>query len=200
MRCFRRWPRRTGARNLVPGLLALILVTGCAGVNAATQPPAAIPDPPAASVPAAFAQADSPSASARMICGPEIARDVALLMRAPVEPGTATWQDHLYTCTYHLPGGSLVVAVKDAAGVPAAQAYFNTVQQQLGATQPLTGAASLGLPAFQTEQGVVGFLKDDKTLEVDASGLPGVVGPQSTTRANLAYELASDVLGCWAGD
>ena len=38
------------------------------------------------------------------------------------------------------------------------------------------------------------------TLRVDATGLPAVFGTQKQKRTDLAYEIASDVLGCWTGD
>lgn len=41
------------------------------------------------------------------------------------------------------------------------------------------------------------LLKDSDTLTVDASRLPPVFGKQQSTRFDFAYELASDILGCW---
>ena len=43
-------------------------------------------------------------------------------------------------------------------------------------------------------------VKDNETLTVDATGLPAVFGSQQQKRTDLAYEIASDVLGCWTGD
>ena len=43
------------------------------------------------------------------------------------------------------------------------------------------------------------FLKDDKTLEVDPRGLPSGLGPNRLSRGDFAYQLATDVLGCWTG-
>lgn len=141
---------------------------------------------------------DAPSASAQLTCSPEIKTDVATILALPADLATTTtWSDHLYTCTYHLPAGPLVLSVKESANVPAAQSYAAAVQQRLGATQPLTGLSGLGNPGYDTAGGIVVVRKDDKTLEVDATGLPATVGHQS--RADLAYEVASDVLGCWSG-
>ena len=48
--------------------------------------------------------------------------------------------------------------------------------------------------------GIVVVIKDDMTLTVDTTGLPTVSGPDGQRRADLAFEIASDVLGCWTGD
>jgi hypothetical protein len=42
--------------------------------------------------------------------------------------------------------------------------------------------------------------KDDKTLQVDTTGPPARIGQHDQTPADLAYEVASDILGCWNGD
>jgi hypothetical protein len=123
---------------------------------------------------------------------------VATILALRPDPTTTTmWSDHLYTCTYHLPAGLLVLSVKESADVPTARSYLVALRQRVGATRPLTGLSGLGNPGYDTTGGIVGVRKDDKTLEVDASGLPATVGRQS--RADLAYEVASDVLGCWSG-
>ncbi|MEO6821546.1 MAG: hypothetical protein ABI468_03435 [Candidatus Nanopelagicales bacterium] len=64
----------------------------------------------------------------------------------------------------------------------------------------LSGLASLGLPAFETPNGMVAFLKDDKTLQVDASAMTSLIGPQRLTRSGVAYQIATDVLACWNGE
>ena len=48
--------------------------------------------------------------------------------------------------------------------------------------------------------GTVVVIKDSQTLTVDATGLPAVFGAEDQKRTDLAYEVASDVLGCWTGD
>ena len=142
----------------------------------------------------------SPPKSASMICGPETATSVATLTgRHNPPPTKATWAGHLYTCTYRLPTGSLVLSVKDSPDVAVARAYFNGSRRASGRTQSLTGLAGLGLPAYENNTGTVVFLKDNMTLKVDASGLPDRVGPQGTKRSDLAYAVATDVLACWTG-
>lgn len=47
--------------------------------------------------------------------------------------------------------------------------------------------------------GAAVFLKDDKTIRVDATGLPARDGPSGDSRTDLAYTIATDILACWAG-
>ena len=142
-----------------------------------------------------------PSASALMVCSSEIKKDVATVLGLPSTPATtSTWTDHLYTCTYHLASGTLVLSVKESADTPSANAYFTALQQHLGTTTPLTGAQGLGNPGYQSPSGAVVILKDDKTLHVDATALPPASGASNLSRADVAYEIATDVIGCWSGD
>lgn len=188
------------------GLLAIlpILVTGCAAAHAAPEAAPGMSMPgmaptTSAPVPTGSGTAAGPSASARMVCGPEIRRDVATALGLRTPPtATTSWVDHLYTCTYRLRTGSLVLSVKESPDVPAARGYFSAVQHRLGNTHPLLGLSALGLPAYDTTDGTVVFLKDDKVLQVDATTLPHEAG-QPDSRSGLAYEVATDVLGCWTG-
>ncbi|GAA1876450.1 hypothetical protein [Lapillicoccus jejuensis] len=133
-----------------------------------------------------------------MVCGPEIKDALVTALQLSTPPATTnTYVDRLFTCTYHLAQGPLVLSVMDTTDVPSATRYYDALRRKLGNPQPLTGVASLGLPSVQTASGVVVFLKDDKTLEVDASALPATLGPNQQTRADLAYQMASDVIGCW---
>lgn len=83
--------------------------------------------------------------------------------------------------------------------MPAPDSYFNALRERGGRPQPLTGLAGLGLPAYENTTGEVVFLKDNMTLQVNATALPGRVGPQDTTRSDLAYTVTTDVLACWTG-
>jgi hypothetical protein len=146
-----------------------------------------------------MAPADSrPSEAAAMVCSDDIKDQVrtVLKLKTPA-PVRSSWQDQLYTCTYTLPMGTMVLSVKQSAGKPAARAYFEGLRARLGSTEPLLG---LGERAYATRTGVAVVLKDNMTLRVDTTGLPAVFGPQRQRRTDLAYEIASDVLGCWTGD
>ena len=92
----------------------------------------------------------------------------------------------------------MVLSVKQSAGKPAARDYFEALRDQAGRHRSRCwGWASR---PTATKTGIAVVLKDDMTLRVDTTGLPAVFGPQQQRRTDLAYEIASDVLGCWTGD
>jgi hypothetical protein len=139
-----------------------------------------------------------PPALAVMVCGDEVRGDLMEVLSLSSTPATAaTWVDHLYTCTYQLPVGPLVLSVKESADAGAAQAYYTAARSRLKSTVDTDG---LGRYAYRTPTGTVGLVKDQFTLTVDATGLPARFGSQGQKRTDLAYEVASVVLGCWTGD
>jgi hypothetical protein len=141
------------------------------------------------------APADGPSASALMVCSDEIRSDVTQVAALPTKPrATSMFKDHLYTCTYTLPMGALIVSVKDLDDSAATTAFFEKTRDSLGTTRSLAGLAQ---GAFGTNNGRVVLRKDNHVLSVDASQLPAVFGTQSQKRTDFAYEIASDILGCW---
>jgi hypothetical protein len=168
------------------GLLAVpLLLAGCAGADAATQAAAA----PTSSQP--------PSANAAMVCGADVAGDVARVLSLPAAPPTtSTWVDQLFTCDYSLPMGPLVLSVKESPDPAAAAGYFDGQRGRLGETAPAPG---LGERAYATPTGTVVVIKDAMTLTVDATVLPEVFGNNGQRRNDFAYEVASVVLGCWTG-
>jgi hypothetical protein len=200
--------RRLGLLATVP-----ILLAGCAAESSTshTAPGATATTSTAASMSPGMRMPDGttmpgtltaagPSASARLVCSDEIRNDVATLLALPKPPAaTTSWTNHVYTCTYHLAEGPLVLSVTESGTVAAARAHFTNLQQQLGSTQPIHGLENLGLPAFETPTGTVAFVKDDKTLRVDATRLPQHVGTPRFDRSHFAYTIATDVLGCWNG-
>ena len=135
-----------------------------------------------------------------MICSTETRTNVIQLAGALRSAPTDHFAAHLYTCTYATANGPLVLSVMDSADVPAASTYFTANRARLGANHRLDGMTGLGLPAYETTNGVVTFLKDHMTLVVDARGLRGSIGPQKHTPSDLAYTVATDVLACWNGD
>lgn len=141
-----------------------------------------------------------PSEVATMICGGQVGEDVGRIMgvEGELEP-TSTWEEPVFTCTFDLPEGPIVLRVHDATDEQAGQAYFEGLQAGDRQAEPLRGLLGLGLPAFTTDRGTAVFIREGKTLEVDATGLPR--GPVSATgdqdRRDVAYEVASSVLACW---
>lgn len=193
---------RTTRIALAAGAAAVaVVLTGCAAGQSSTdgQAGAAQSRPSAPPTPTAVTQEVSrPSVSALMICSPEIHNDVKTLLalrRAPMT--TSSWANHVYTCTYHLAQGPLVLSVRESGSAAAAREYFRTLRTHVGPARTLTAAEGLGLPAYETSSGSTVFLKDDKTLLVDASHLPASVGSSTRTPADLAYTIATDIMGCW---
>lgn len=140
----------------------------------------------------------TPSPAAAMICKAEtsdaVQRNFAL-KEPPV--GLDGFSDQLYRCTYQLPGGDLRLSVKDLSTAAPGQAYFNQLKGELGPVQPIRGLESFGFPAFQTPRGDVVFIKDHKTLWVDASRVADSDLRPGATRAEAAYGVAAAVIACW---
>lgn len=152
------------------------------------------------SVMAGSEMAGRPSAVAKMVCEDETKQKVAAMLGAARTPVTTTsYVRHRYTCTYRLSEGPLVLSVDDVTGLPAAQVALREARTRVGATRPITGLASLGLPGYESAAGAVVFRKDDKVLVVDARALPAAVGSHHLSRADVAYQVATDVLACWSG-
>lgn len=210
---------RSQKRRALFALLAgsAVIVSGCASTTDSSRPASDVPmspgmtmdgmtvggqttgGPGSTSSSASGVSDEGPSASARLTCSNEIAGDVGKvvgLQSAPV--GTSTWANQVYTCTYQLPAGPLVLTVKESPDVPAALSYYRSVRAGLGSTKTLSGLEGLGLPAFEAPSGTVAFVKDSTTLVVDATHIAGGSGPQAISRSSLAYEVATDVLGCWS--
>lgn len=143
-----------------------------------------------------------PSQPAGMICSLEIARAVKRVYALPQVPSaTDAWSAaaHLYTCTYRLPTGALRLSVKDLDAGAAGTAYFTALQKRLPGATRIAGLQNLGFPAFQTggSTGSVGFLKDGKTLWVDASRATPSDLPPGFSRTATAYAVAAAILACW---
>lgn len=193
-------------RLLVPLAALTILAAGCATTDASSRPAPATSPRTSASAGSSMsgmsmpdmATGAGPSATARMVCGAEIRGNVARVSALSAPAGTSTWADHLYTCTYRLPAGSLVLSVKDSADAASGKQFFARLRQHVGHTTPLSGMLSLGLPSFQTSDGTVVFLKDGKTLTVDATRLPSTIGRYRQSRPDLAYAVAASVVACWS--
>jgi hypothetical protein len=205
MKAPRRWAALVAA--------SAVLLAGCASSAGADQParmagPAGAAMTPGmvmpdgstmgAMAPSASSQQSGPSAAALMICSDETRADIAQVLALPDRPtATATWRAHTYTCSYRLPAGPFVLSVTESADGAAAARYLADARRRLGTTTDLAGLTE---GAFGTAAGNVLLRKDNDVLHVDATALPAVFGTQGQKRADFAYEIASDILGCWTGD
>lgn len=196
-------------------LSGCVLVGGCASSQAAVDSPRLPPAGTSASAATSSSSASStvsaaarpiesgpttsngPSAPAAMICGAEIAGGLADLLDLPVTPrGTAVWRDHVYTCTYRLPVGPLVLSVTESPSPASAVGVFNLQRAKLRAARAIP---DVGQPAYASADGNVLVRKDNFTLRVDATRLPAVLGPEHRDRADFAVQIATAIISCWTG-
>jgi hypothetical protein len=141
-----------------------------------------------------------PSAAARMVCAGDVVDDVRRIMDVADEPEPESeWVAPTLTCTFDLDEGPLVVSVHDADDRDDGMAYFEGLRAGAEGASAIAGVSSLGLPAFRTGSGRVAFIRDGKTLEVDARGLRGrrFGAEDDQSRADVAYAVANSVLACW---
>jgi hypothetical protein len=195
----------TGMRSVTPAMRALlgavlvVLVSaGCAASRPTAQPTAAATttaDPSSAA--AQYASGTVPDA-ARMICSDEIRKQVAGALGLDAVPTPQdSWAEHVYTCTYALPVGTLVLSVTVAPSDDAAVSELDAQRAQHGAVHPEQG---LGEQAFSAPTGVVVAVKDNMVLVVDATALPDDLGPGRQRRITVARLLAAGVFACWTGE
>lgn len=185
-------------RSLVTMLAAALLAAvACTSTDRGVPTPTSAP---AVSAPSSVALGTGPSSAAQMACGNTVRQSIAstLALKALPTP-TTSWNGGLYTCRFDLPDGQLTLRVKEFTDVPSALQYVETARAATTPTAPIEGLANLGLPAYRSPRGVVIFLKDAMTLEVDASRLPAQLGSQRVAPTDFAYQLATNVLACWTG-
>jgi hypothetical protein len=138
-----------------------------------------------------------PSAAAKMICSADTASKLKTVLALPSQPtGRREWSAPDLTCTYALPVGTLILSVHEAGTQQAGTAYIDGVRRKLGAGKVI----GLTDTAYGTAAGDILLLKDGDVLHVDATRLPAVFPPDATKRADFAYQIATDILGCWTGD
>jgi hypothetical protein len=150
--------------------------------------------------PEEMAAMDGPSSSALMICSDEIRSAVKRTFALTSPPSaTRSWSanDFTFACTYRLPGGILRMSVQDDPDETTGRSHFRHLRARLAGASSIRGVQSLGFPAFETPGGDVVFLKDGKTLRVDASALSRSGLPTGFTRPEAAYGVAAAVIGCW---
>lgn len=133
-----------------------------------------------------------------MICGDEIREAVAHTLQLSQAPrGLHAWHDQLYRCSYLLDAGELRLSVKDLDAAGPGRAYFDRLRGRLPDVSPVVGLANFGFPAYETPHGDVVFIKDHKTLWVDASRLRPSLLPKGQSREDVAYGVAAAVIACW---
>ena len=191
--------------------VACLLMTGCAA--AAPQTPVSLNPESSHTMPDGTEMSGSeheghdaehqneygPSEAAQMICAGQVVASVAsvLGLEAEVAP-SSSWEKPMFTCTYEIDGKPLVLSVHDATDEAEGKEHFAALQNSIHNAEKIDGMAGLGMPSFTNGEGIVAFVRDGKTLLVDATALPSGLGANRTnTQSEAAYALASAVLVCW---
>jgi hypothetical protein len=189
------------ARALIGSLaLVALLATGCGSAKVSGTQHSAGHDVSGSPMNLDMGSASHPTNSAAMICGPEIRAAVLRTFALTAKPvATPHWStsDRVFSCTYQLPQGRLALSVQDSLDAKQGRTYFDGLRRRLIGATPLRGMENFGFPAFKTASGRVVFLKDGKTLQVDASVLPARALPMGYSREDAAFSVASAVIGCW---
>jgi hypothetical protein len=139
----------------------------------------------------------NPSKSARMVCEDEAQEDLAdSLGVKPTTVTTPTWADHVYSCTYVYPNGTLTLSVKELDSAKQTTDYVNQLRTQLGHK---SGNIGIGQGAFETKNGSLVARKDWKVLTVDVSKIPPRFGEPPITPTEVGLATGETVMGCWSG-
>lgn len=186
------------------GAAVLLLLTGCASGDDGGAEPQAAATPSHNHTPGMDMSdmdmsddGSGPSDDAKMICSKEIRDSVQKILGLEQLPTPEdSWEDLTYTCTYKVPAGTLVMTVEDSPDVASGKKFFNALRDRTEGASPFAGMEALGLPSFQTE-GTAVFLKDGKTLQVDATQIETSAGPDKNTKIDVAYAAAAAVVACW---
>ena len=175
-------------------LVSALSMTSCGGSKPATSPD----NSQNATVHTAEPAGATPSASAKMICAPEVQAELAVVLGVhTTQPVVPTWTNHTYSCKYTYHNAVIAVSVKEFSNRAETDGYFTSLAHRLGQTQRLS---TLGQGAFITKNHSVVVRKDYKVLLVDISGLPAQFGAPPYTRADIAIKVAATIMDCWTGD
>lgn len=144
-----------------------------------------------------LADAQAPATATAMICRTEAVQEIDSAVGVKAMVSSPAWSNHVYSCTYKYPSGSMQLSVKELPDLIQTGAYYH----QLGVRMGDTGTVpNLGQGAFRTTNGSIVVRKDSKVLLVDVTGLPAQFGQPPTTSGNVALTVADVILACWSGD
>ncbi|WP_210481170.1 hypothetical protein [Naasia sp. SYSU D00948] len=194
---------------VVVAVLTSLLLGGCAGATAHEGPSHVMPDGgvmPGAehgaehgAHPSAGEKVRGPSDAALMVCEGQVPGAVAeILGLASLPNADWSWDDPMFRCTYRVDGLPLVLSVHDASEPAEGEEHFRALRESTAGAAEIEGMAGFGMPSFSSPEGIAAFLRDGKTLTVDATALPDGLGPEgSRSPQQVAYTIASAVLACW---
>jgi hypothetical protein len=139
-----------------------------------------------------------PSESAKMICQPEAADEIAAAIGVqPNQPPASSWANQVYSCRYTYPTGVMVLSIKELSDGAATAAYYTAAQNALPSH---TTVQVLGQDGFVGPDGSTYVRKDFKVLRVDVSALPATFGQPPEPRADAAFTVAAVIMSCWTGN
>ena len=185
---------------MVAVALTAATLTACGSSGSTATPPATAAKSTTAitASPTAEPAGVDPSKSAKMICEPEAQKDLAVNLGVKAtQVTTPTWADHLYSCSYVYPNGTLTFSVKELNNLAETTAYFNELGRTLGRTP---GPASLQGTAFYTNDGSLVLRKDFKVLHVDLAKIPERFGKPPGNHTNIGLRAGFAILSCWTGE
>jgi hypothetical protein len=171
--------------------IAALALAGCGTTKAATP----TVSPPRTTVP--LPAGKDPSKIAQQVCSSKDHSDIDEVLGEKSVVQTPTWVDHLYSCQYSYPTGSITLSVKELSSWTQTKGYFASLGTQMGDVGSL---GNLGQGAFTTSDGSVVVRKDWKVLLVNIAGLPPQFGVPPTSKGDVADTVSDIILGCWAGD
>ncbi|MEV5719119.1 hypothetical protein AB0L41_34970 [Amycolatopsis mediterranei] len=177
-------------RLIVASLLATaaVVAAGCGRPSAPAGTPSVAPS---------HLPSGAPSKAASMVCADEAQHEISLSLQLELaRPVTPAWSDHLYSCRYTYPVGTMTLSVKELAGTAAATAYFTALRSHV--TQPVT-VPGLGQEAYSEPDGSLVVHKDSMVLRIDVGGLPGRFGQPPLSRSEAARRVGADIMACWTG-
>src|SRR5262249_18987821 len=135
-----------------------------------------------------------PSEASKMVCEKEAQTEIASAIQVnTTSVSTPTWVDHLYSCSYVYPNGSITLSVKELSSEAETTAYFNSLATKYGKRQHVNG---LGEGAFIANNDDFVVRKDYKVLLVDVSKIPTDFEPAST-RTDVGENIAATIMSCW---
>jgi hypothetical protein len=155
-----------------------LLTTGCASAGA----------------PQSHAQA--PDTATAMICRTEAIAEIDSAVGVKATVSRPAWSDHVYSCTYKYPSGSMRLSLKELPDLPQTGAYYLQLEARMGDKGAIQ---NLGQGAFHTTNGSIVVRKDSKVLLVDVTSLPAQFGQPPTSSGNVALTVADVILACWSG-
>jgi hypothetical protein len=180
--------------------LSATALSACGSSGSKATPPATSAKPTTAitASPTAEPAGVNPSESAKMVCSAEAQKDVAVNLGVKATSVTTpTWVDHLYSCSYVYPDGTMTFSVKELNNLAETTEYFNALGKTLGRTP---GPASLQGTAFYTNDGSLVLRKDFKVMHVDLAQIPEKFGKPPGNHQNIGLRAGFAILSCWTGE